>query len=46
MGFEGFMRCKGGEIFEGEVIFFRKSKFLLIIRYDIVLKEVFFNDLV
>lgn len=44
MGFEGLMRCKGGETPEGEATFFRKSKFSLITRHDIVLKEALLND--
>lgn len=44
MGFEGLMRCKGGETPEGEATFFRKSKFSLITRHDIILKEALLND--
>ena len=44
MGFEGLMRCKGGETPEGEATFFCKSKFSLITRHDIVLKEALLND--
>lgn len=44
MGFEGLMRCKGGETPEGEATFFRKSKFSLITQHDIVLKEALLND--
>lgn len=44
MGFEGLLKCKGGEVPEGEAMFFRKSKFKLISQHDIVLNEALLND--
>lgn len=44
MGFEGLMRCKGGEVPEGEATFFRKSKFALISQHDIILNEALLGD--
>lgn len=44
MGFEGLMRCKAGEVPEGEATFFRKSKFALFSQHDIVLSEALLGD--
>lgn len=44
MGFEGLLRCKGGEVPEGEATFFRKSKFTLISQHDIILNEALLED--
>ncbi|KAJ7380399.1 mitochondrial mRNA catabolic process [Desmophyllum pertusum] len=44
MGFEGLLRCKAGEVPEGEATFFRKSKFALISQHDIVLNEALLGD--
>ena len=44
MGFRGLLRCKAGEVPEGEATFFRDSKFALISQHDIVLNEALLND--
>lgn len=44
MGFEGLMKCKAGEVPEGEATFFRKSKFTLVSQHDIVLNEALLGD--
>ena len=44
MGFEGLLRCKAGEVPEGEATFFRKSKFALLSQHDVVLNESFLGD--
>ena len=44
MGFEGLMKCKAGEVPEGEATFFRKSKFTLVSQHDVVLNEALLGD--
>lgn len=44
MGFKGLLRCKAGEVPEGEATFFRESKFALISQHDIVLNEALLKD--
>ena len=44
MGFECLLKCKGGEVPEGEAMFFRKSKFALISQHDIILNEALLKD--
>ena len=44
MGFECLLKCKGGEVPEGEATFFRKSKFSLVSQHDIILNEAFLVD--
>lgn len=44
MGFESLLKCKAGEVPEGEATFFRKSKFSLVSQHDIVLNEVLLED--
>ena len=44
MGFRGLLRCKAGEVPEGEATFFRESKFALISQHDIVLNEALLDD--
>ena len=34
LGYDGALRVKGGEMPEGEAIFFRKSKFRLVFGYE------------
>ena len=36
LGFSGLLQCKSGEVPEGEAIFFRKSKFLLVQQHNVV----------
>lgn len=44
MGFESLLKCKGGEVPEGEATFFRKSKFSLISQHDVILSEALLED--
>lgn len=44
LGFESLLKCKGGEVPEGEAMFFRKSKFSLKSQHDIMLNEALLKD--
>ena len=44
LGFESLLRCKGGQVPEGEALFFRRSKFELISQHDVVLSEILLVD--
>ena len=44
MGFECLLKCKGGEVPEGEATFVRKDKFSLLSQHDITLNEALLMD--
>jgi len=44
LGCQGFLKCKAGQVPEGEAIFFNKLKFEFVSSHDITLKESLLKD--
>lgn len=44
LGYQGLMKCKAGEIPEGEAIFFNREKFEFVSSHDVAMKESLLQD--